>query len=265
MRLAKTAAALLLSAGFAQAQNLRPMPRPMPRPVTAVPVQENSGVHPMPRPVAGVTTAAELDVTAMIRPQPRPDLPAPIPVVQPAVQPVVLAPKTQKASMKGAVCQRAEIKGKALPPIRSRINGCNVPDAVLVNQVAGVALTPPATINCAEAAALSAWVTTGLQPAFKGSVTALDVADSYACRPRNNVPGNPVSVHGLGQAIDIAGFVTNSGRTYTVAQNYNAQIIAAQKAGCGTFHTILGPGSDGYHESHIHLDVAPHGGRDYCR
>jgi hypothetical protein len=92
----------------------------------------------------------------------------------------------------------------------------------------------------------------------------LNVVDSYACRPRNNVPGNPVSVHGLGQAIDIAGFVTASGQTLTVAGNYNSQIRAAQKAGCGTFHTILGPGSDGYHESHIHFDVAQHRGHDYC-
>jgi hypothetical protein len=166
--------------------------------------------------------------------------------------------------MKGALCQRADIKGKALPPIVSRNKGCNVPDAVLVSEVAGVKLLPPATVNCEEARALSTWVTQGLQPAFSHSIVRLNVVDSYACRPRNNVPGGPVSVHGLGQAIDIAGFVTNAGQTYTVASNYNSQIRAAQKAGCGICHTILGPGSDGYHESHLHFDVARHGGRDYC-
>ncbi|MEI6798016.1 MAG: extensin family protein [Pseudomonadota bacterium] len=172
-------------------------------------------------------------------------------------------PKTAAAS--GYLCESPEIKGKALPAIQARTKGCKIDAPVLVSEVAGVTLVPPATINCVEARALSKWITTGLQPAFDGTIVRLNVADSYACRPRNNVPGNPVSVHGLGQAIDIAGFKTVSGATLTVAADYGRQIKAAQKAGCGIFHTILGPGSDGYHENHIHFDVAPHGGRDYCR
>lgn len=206
----------------------------------------------MPRPFRATAEASGP------RPKPRPDV---------SVQTVALAPKPQNpanGSLKGSVCQRPEIKGKALPPIKSRTKGCNVPEPVLVSEISGVRLVPPATINCEEAKALSLWVTTGLQPAFGNSVVRLNVADSYACRPRNNMPGNPVSVHGLGQAIDIGGFLTASGRTYTVAENYGSQIKAAQKAGCGIFHTILGPGSDGYHESHIHFDVARHGGGDYC-
>lgn len=225
-------------------------------------------VRPQPRPDLTVVTAS----APTIRPQPRPKFSAAQPKAQPEVQLAAqpLAPpakpeKPAKGNLKGSVCQSADVKGKDLPPIRSAIKGCNVPDAVLVSQVSGVVLNPPATINCEEARALSVWVTNGLQPAFNNQILALNVVDSYACRPRNNVRGNPVSVHGLGQAIDISGFVTKTGRTYTVAQNYNAQIRAAQKAGCGTFHTILGPGSDGYHENHIHFDVAKHRGRDYCR
>ena len=252
MRLAKAAVLLWLTVGMVQAQEIRPMPRPAPD------VDATAAAAPQ----------VAQPVTPMIRPQPRPDFPAPqAPPVQPAAQPLVPVPQGQKpvkASMKGAVCQRPEIKGKTLAPIVSRNAGCNVPDAVLVSQVAGVVLNPPATINCEEATALSSWVTKGLQPAFQGSILALNVADSYACRPRNNVPGAQVSVHGLGQAIDISGFVTDTGRTYTVAQSYNGQIKAAQKAGCGIFHVILGPGSDGYHENHIHFDVSHHRGNDYC-
>ncbi len=180
-------------------------------------------------------------------------------------RPDVSAQKPKTAAASGYVCQSPDIKGKALPALQPRTKGCKIDAPVLVSEVAGVQLVPPATINCTEARALSEWVTTGLQPAFDGAIVRLNVADSYACRPRNNVPGNPVSVHGLGQAIDIAGFKTVSGATLTVAADYGRQIKAAQKAGCGIFHTILGPGSDGYHENHIHFDVAPHGGRDYCR
>ena len=281
MRLTVSAALLLATVGAVQADDLSAH-RPMPRPVDLMPEVGPAigvGVHPQPRP--GVASAAllepKLEPLPTRRPQPRPDVLAPLalavqptgqpalqPTTQPTAQPVVAAPKVAKPALKGAVCQRAEIKGKPLPPLQSRVKDCTVTDPVLVTQVAGVNLSPPATINCEEAAALSTWVTRGLQPAFKGQVVALNVADSSACRPRNNVPGHPVSVHGSGQAIDIAGFVTKSGQTYTVAQNYNAQIRAAQKAGCGIFHTILGPGSDGYHQSHIHFDVAHHGGQDYC-
>lgn len=227
-----------------------------------------TGLHPMPRPpeLSG-PVAATAAVLPMIRPPPRPEVAQPDPAPLPQVTPVVLPPAGKAPAapvLKGALCQRADIKGTALAPINSKVKGCNVPDPVLVTQVAGVRLSPPATINCEEAQALSSWVTKGLQPAFKNQIVALNVADSYSCRSRNNVRGAQTSVHGLGQAIDIESFVTKSGRTYTVARDYNAQIRAAQKAGCGTFHTILGPGSDGYHENHIHFDVSHHGGRDYC-
>ena len=248
-------------------------PRPLPGPDFDVTVLDLPTIRPMPRPDFKVAPDVAAQVVAgvapLIRPKSRPEFPAvQTPVVELAAQPLQPAAKPQKpakASVKGSVCQSADIKGKTLPPIRSSTKGCSVPDAVLVTQVSGVALSPPVTINCEEAKALSVWVKTGLQPAFNNTILALNVVDSYVCRPRNNVRGNPVSVHGLGQAIDISAFVTNSGRTYTVAQSYNAQIRAAQKAGCGTFHTILGPGSDGYHENHIHFDVSPNGGRDYCR
>lgn len=248
---------LSLAAGPAQAESGLPLLRPMPRP-TAQPSLEPAAntVKPLPRPALVVLPVAA--PLPQVRPAPRPDF---------AATPIAMAPmpqKAAKASMKGAVCQRAEIRGKALPPIRSRVKGCNVPDAVQVSEIAGVALSPPATINCEEAGALLDWITKGLQPSYDNAVVRLEVADSYACRPRNNVPGNPVSVHGLGQAIDISAIVTASGRSFTVAANHDAAMRRAEKAGCAMFSTILGPGSDGYHENHMHFDVAHHGGGHYC-
>lgn len=252
--------ALVLTATLAQAETV-PAMRPMPRPATVVVSTMSQPtaplIRPQPRPAFA---AAAVDPLPEMHPQPRPEA-----ELVPVAMVTGNARKPAKASMQGSLCNRADIKGKLLQPIVSRIKGCNVPDAVQVSEIAGVALSPPATINCEEAVALSDWITHGLQPAFDHSVARLEVADSYACRPRNNVPGKPVSVHGQGQAIDIAAFVTTSGRTLSVARDYNAAMRKAQKAGCGTFHTILGPGSDGYHETHIHFDVAQHGGRDYCR
>ncbi|OZA06604.1 MAG: hypothetical protein B7Y02_14865, partial [Rhodobacterales bacterium 17-64-5] len=206
-----------------------PMIRPQPRPAGAL--AAGPMIRPQPRPAAlAVQTAQSAAARPSLRPMPRPDF---------DLKAVALMPAPQKpaASLKGALCQRPGLSGKVLPPIKARNKGCNVADPVLLSEISGVKLVPPATVDCEEARALSTWVATGLQPAFGGKIVRLNVVDSYAGRPRNNVPGKPVSVHGLGQAIDIAGFMTSDGRTYTVADNYGPEIKAAQKAGCGIFRT----------------------------
>ncbi len=234
--------ALLANLAFADVPTTSPRPMPRPEPMLAARVQPYS-VRPRSRPVGlGEVTANPLELNTT-------GLPA----------------KQLPASMKGAVCRNPQIKGQSLRAVTSRIKGCSLKAPVLVSSVSGVALNPPATINCDAAEALSTWVVKGVQPAFHNTVVRMNVADSYSCRPRNNVRGAKISEHGSGNAIDIAGFITNSGRAYTVAENYNSMIRAAQKFGCGIFHTVLGPGSDGYHENHLHFDVAPYRGHPYCR
>lgn len=220
--------------------------------------------RPMPRPP--ISVAAEPTATSA-RPRPRPggqqsasQISDPVLVSAPAAK--AAKPSTTR---KGSVCNNPNIKGVTLKPITSRVKGCNVKAPVQVTSVDGVRLNPPATMNCDAAGALAEWVNEGLQPAFRNQVVQLNVANSYACRPRNNVRGNKVSEHGSGNAIDISGFVLDTGKTMTVAGNYGAQIKKARKAACGAFHTTLGPGSDGYHEDHIHLDVAKYRGTPYCR
>lgn len=292
MRLAVRAPVLLIVAGLgagagwaetgraeADLSTFHPQPRPAAaqaeEPPEGAPEDLGPGpvlVHPRPRP-ADLALLPQQDLMgpdlalAALRPQKRPDFETVMMPQEPQVQLTAL-PRAQVPpgpEPKGLLCRSPALKGKALLPINSKVSGCDVPDAVLVSEVSGVTLQPPATINCEEALALATWVKTGLQPVYQGKIVALKVADSYSCRPRNNVRGNKVSVHGLGQAIDIESFMTSSGQVMTVSQNYNAQMRAASRAGCGIFHTILGPGSDGYHENHIHFDVAKHGRRDYCR
>ena len=244
----------IFAASIALAESPQSSPRPMPRPTGLV------------QPAA---TPATQPFAPMIRPQPRPPgLGLSVATGAKAATPAakVTAPaKPVPTSLKGAVCGRADIRGQTLKPIVSRVKGCNVAAPVLVSAVAGVRLSPAATINCTEAAALSTWVTSGLQPAFNNQVVQINEIDSYACRPRNNVKGAKISEHGSGNAIDLSGFVLASGKTLTVAANYGAQIKQAQRAACGIFHTTLGPGSDGYHENHLHFDVAPYRGTPYCR
>ncbi len=193
-------------------------------------------------------------VASVLRPKPRPVTL----VAQPPVQKPV-------ASAKGSVCGNPAIKGVALQAIKSRIRACNVSGPVSVTAIDGVQLVPAATVNCDQAKALATWIDKGLQPQFDNQVARLMIADSYSCRPRNNVSGGKISQHGAGNAIDISGLVLTNGKVLTVASNFSGALRAAHKAACGVFHTTLGPGSDGYHEDHMHLDVAPYRGRPYCR
>lgn len=255
-------AALALLPGLALAQ--APDQPPPPRPSLNIGLDPGlAQLRPMPKPfgakVQEVLAAAQ---SPWPRPQPRPEG---LTLVSAPQAPQKPQPQKPKATLKGAVCGIASLKGRALPPMRSTTKGCGMAKPVEVSSIAGVTLSPPATINCEEAAALAQWVPEALQPAFDGQVTGLQVADSYACRPRNNVRGNPVSVHGLGDAIDLSAVVLASGKTVAVSSKLDRRWQKARKAGCGTFTVTLGPGSDGYHESHIHLDVSDHGGGPYCK
>ena len=178
----------------------------------------------------------------------------------------ILPGKEVAVSKKGSVCGIPDIKGQTLSPISAKIKGCGISDPVKVTSIAGVRLKNGATINCDTAKALRTWITKAVEPTYgKGKVVELTIAASYACRPRNNKRGAKVSEHGRGNAIDISAITFSNGKSATVLRNYDKSMRKVHKAACGTFGTTLGPGSDGFHEDHLHFDVARHRGGAYCR
>lgn len=169
-------------------------------------------------------------------------------------------------SKKGSVCGDPSIRGEVLAPITARIKGCGVAEPVRVTSVAGVRLSEAAIMDCPTARALKTWVNKGLKPAFpKSEVVELRVAAHYSCRPRNNQKGAKISEHGKGRAIDLAAIVLDDGRVLTVADDWGKVLRRVYKAACGIFGTTLGPGSDGYHEEHMHFDTARYRAGSYCR
>lgn len=109
--------------------------------------------------------------------------------------------------------------------------------------------------------AAAAWMSEALAPAVAaagGELTAIRIADSYNCRPRNRVAGAKMSEHGRGNAVDVGGFELGDGRVWTVAKGGLPMALRAsmKDSACTRFATVLGPGSDGYHEDHIHVDLA---------
>lgn len=174
--------------------------------------------------------------------------------------------KREKQTKKGSVCGDPAIKGEKLSPIRGKVKGCGLDAPVRVTAIDGIRLNQPATISCDTAIAFKDWINGGLRPAMgKREVVEIRIAASYICRPRNNKKGAKISEHGRGKAIDVAGFVFADGKQWSIAGDYNKEIRKAHKAACGIFGTTLGPGSDGYHEDHLHFDIARYNSGSYCR
>ncbi|BCJ91431.1 hypothetical protein IZ6_21660 [Terrihabitans soli] len=142
-----------------------------------------------------------------------------------------------------------------------------------------VTVQPGARIGCPMHVALNKWIREVVQPAAMASygqpVTGIKNIASYGCRTRNNKRGAPLSEHSFGNALDIKAFYLADGREIDVRSHWSRGssqdrnfLRAAHGGACGTFKTVLGPGSDGYHEDHFHLDLARHdaaGTRAYCR
>jgi hypothetical protein len=148
---------------------------------------------------------------------------------------------------------------------------CTIKGAWRITSVEGVRLSQPALVNCAVANSFRTWLVRTVQPAASQAhgekVTSIDIAASYACRPRNGRGGAKISEHAFGNAIDISGFGLADGRSISVARDYyrSSFLKTVRRDGCGVFRTVLGPGSDSNHSDHLHFDLANrHNGNTYC-
>jgi len=143
-------------------------------------------------------------------------------------------------------------------------------DAVLLPGDRRVALAPAPYLRCPMAEQLASWLRENAAPALAAAGPALrrvETYDDYECRFRNRRNGGRVSEHGKGNAIDLRGFTLADGRFLGLTDPAAPKPVreALRQAACARFTTVLGPGSDGYHESHIHLDlIERHGGYRIC-
>jgi hypothetical protein len=152
-------------------------------------------------------------------------------------------------------------------PARSGPNGCGAPDLVKLETVlmadnSVVAISPSPQIRCSMAEQLAEWVRDEVGPSAVAELGAplstITGNDAYECRPRNNIKGARMSEHGRGNAFDLATFRLKNGGVF----NFTDPLVdkrfrdRVRTAACGRFMTVLGPGSDGYHSGHIHLDLA---------
>ena len=209
-------------------------------------------------------TPQSASVTAAVPlPRPRPFEAAPRPIIP---EPV---PAEQSAPAEPSACFLALTAGLAeaqqLPPITNE-NGCEAPDvvqldAILLSDRRRVEVTPPAVLRCSMATAIANWVRGDLLAAISaqgGTLAKLDNFDSFECRGMNRVTGAKLSEHGRANALDIRGVVLASGKKLgltdpEVGRDFRESL---RHSACTRFTTVLGPGSDGYHEDHVHIDLA---------
>jgi hypothetical protein len=125
-------------------------------------------------------------------------------------------------------------------------------------------ISPPATMTCAVAEALARWATDVVIPESRRQLEAepsrASIGTSYECRSRNRQEGAQLSEHAFANAIDISGFDLGGRKTVQIG-DHPAETPAAlfqaaiRSQACAYFTTVLGPGSDAAHATHLHLDL----------
>ncbi len=143
----------------------------------------------------------------------------------------------------------------------------------------GLMLTPAVNeASCPVNAALVWWMRHRVQPAAEellGSrVASLQQLGTYSCRRVNGSSTGRWSEHATANAIDIAGFTLEDGRSITLSADWSgdgtqdreaAFLRQVRDGACDVFGTVLSPEYNALHSDHFHLDQAARGYGSFCR
>lgn len=183
--------------------------------------------------------------------------------------PSASTPPAKAATVELSACRLRMTAKRAIAPGVDPIEGpgeCGGNDmvrleALMLPDNSRVEFNPPAVLRCGMAEAVADWVRDDLAPLVASNLgSPLRSVRNYAayhCRTRNNIVGASISEHGKGNALDIRSITLVNGKTIdpTDAQVSRQFREGWRKSVCARFSTVLGPGSDGYHENHIHVDL----------
>lgn len=226
-----------------------------PRPRRSV----HSARIPLPKPRPEDAPKATDEAAPEADGNPSPDKPA-------ANKPVEATPPPERQL---SACRIALTEEIAVAPSIPDIHGpgaCGGEDLVRLEAIVlpdkrKVAVKPAAILRCTMASAIADWVRTDIVPlaaSLGSTITDLDNFDSFECRGRNRVVGAMLSEHGKANALDVRSLKLANGQSIgltdrTLSRDVRERVLHSV---CSRFSTVLGPGSDWYHEDHIHLDLA---------
>jgi hypothetical protein len=132
--------------------------------------------------------------------------------------------------------------------------------AIFLEDGRKVGFQPAVTLQRTMAEAVVDWVREDVGKALESlgaRLATIESYGSYSCRGRNNIVGAKLSEHGRANALDVHGFKLTDGKSIVPTDALASSDFrkALRQTACERFNTVLGPGSDGYHEDHIHLDL----------
>src|SRR6478736_4300844 len=173
------------------------------------------------------------------------------------------APSPQPSACRLALTDTIAI-APSIPDIHGA-GGCGGEDLVRLEAIVlpdkrQVSVKPAAILRCAMASALADWIRTDIAPLAAGlgsAISDLDNFDSFECRGRNRVVGARLSEHSRANALDVRAFKLANGRSTSLTDRSMPRELRENvlHSACARFTTVLGPGSDWYHEDHIHFDL----------
>ncbi|KRQ13005.1 extensin [Bradyrhizobium pachyrhizi] len=228
-----------------------PLPKPRPAEAPAA-VHAPAATEPEP-PAAGTQSPA-----------------APAEAARPSetAKPADAAKPAEPAAPQLSACRQALTEEIAIAPSIPDIHGaggCGGEDLVRLEAIVladkrKVAVKPAAILRCKMAAAVADWVRTDIAPlaqSLGGGISNLDNFDSFECRGRNRVAGAQLSEHGRANALDVRALGLANGKSISLTDRSVPRTLreTVRHSVCARFSTVLGPGSDWYHEDHIHLDL----------
>jgi hypothetical protein len=134
-------------------------------------------------------------------------------------------------------------------------------EAVLLTDHTRVGIKPAPVLRCEMAESLAAWIRDEAAPrvsALGAALRSVDNYDDFECRGRNRVLNAKLSEHGKGNAVDVRSFTLADGRVIGLTDTAVPKDLRTglRASACQRFTTVLGPGADAHHDSHIHLDLA---------
>lgn len=222
---------------------------------------------PPPRPTDMGPVVAE-DFSAAPLPPPRPD---DLSRAEPPLPPH--APNRNAARPDPDCFARLSAGLARVEKARQADDLCQIDEPVELKKVltpqGEVTISPPALLRCEFAETFALWVREDLGPLVaKRSETLQTIvgAGSFECRGRNGDPSAKPSEHGKGDALDLDALATSAGlrRILDPANVWLARDL--RLSACARFSTVLGPGSDAFHNDHIHVDnIERHGGYRICQ
>lgn len=177
-----------------------------------------------------------------------------------------------------ALLQKHGADFEPAPTQKDAEDSCKIDEPVLWKGVtapgrAKISLDAAVTVRCALAVQLTLWVRDDLAPIterFGHRLRRLVGVGGQACRGRNRQAGARISEHATGNAFDVRKLEAHGGLVIDIMQDRDparrAMRDEIRTSTCARFTTVLGSGSDDFHEDHLHVDLQERrGGYRLCQ